>query len=248
VSWLLWEFDKRHWRLRAAASGTHAPTIQCRSMEPHRKLVRHFHEPGDFHELTFSRYQRRPLLTNDIWRHLLCRAIDRAISCHEFALAAFVLMPEHLHLLVYPRSSAAKTLAGQSSRQWHPTPRHRTSGSIADELSRLIADIKRPFSGRVKRLLAQAGDPLLTQLIVQERPGKQAFRFWQEGPGYDRNLSSASSVEQAIEYIHFNPVRRGLVTRAIDWKWSSARWYVSDGSDLDSHLPAIHGVPAGLFD
>jgi REP-associated tyrosine transposase len=28
-----------------------------------------------------------------------------------------------------------------------------------------------------------------------------------------------------IDYIHANPVRRGLVARAEDWEWSSARWY-----------------------
>ncbi len=34
-------------------------------------------------------------------------------------------------------------------------------------------------------------------------------------------LSSGSG----IDYIHANPVRRGLVARAEDWEWSSARWY-----------------------
>jgi hypothetical protein len=29
---------------------------------PHRKLVKHYHEPGDLHELTFSYYKRQPLL------------------------------------------------------------------------------------------------------------------------------------------------------------------------------------------
>jgi putative transposase len=28
-----------------------------------------------------------------------------------------------------------------------------------------------------------------------------------------------------IDYIHLNPVRRGLVERASDWKWSSAAWF-----------------------
>jgi putative transposase len=32
-----------------------------------------------------------------------------------------------------------------------------------------------------------------------------------------------------IEYIHLNPVRRGLVRRAVDWKWSSANWYEGNG-------------------
>ena len=27
-----------------------------------------------------------------------------------------------------------------------------------------------------------------------------------------------------IEYLHANPVRRGLVAKAEDWEWSSARW------------------------
>ncbi len=32
---------------------------------PHRKRVRHFDEPGHVHELTFSCYERRPLLVDD---------------------------------------------------------------------------------------------------------------------------------------------------------------------------------------
>ena len=53
-------------------------------------------------------------------------------------------------------------------------------------------------------------DALLDRLTIRERPGKQAFRFWQEGSGYDRNLSSPKLIESVIDYIHFNPVRREL--------------------------------------
>jgi putative transposase len=28
-----------------------------------------------------------------------------------------------------------------------------------------------------------------------------------------------------IDYLHANPVRRGLVAKAEDWEWSSTRWY-----------------------
>ena len=28
-----------------------------------------------------------------------------------------------------------------------------------------------------------------------------------------------------IEYLHANPVRRGLVAKVENWEWSSARWY-----------------------
>jgi putative transposase len=50
-------------------------------------------------------------------------------------------------------------------------------------------------------------------------------RFWQPGGGYDRNITSTEALRAVIEYIHANPVRRGLVARAEDWEWSSARWY-----------------------
>ena len=70
--------------------------------QPHRKRVRHFEEPGHVHELTFSCYRRLPLLTNDDWRQQLCTAIDRAIVRHRNRLLAFVLMPEHVHLVVHP--------------------------------------------------------------------------------------------------------------------------------------------------
>jgi len=122
-----------------------------------------------------------------------------------------------------------------------------SSEFVHKRLSRLLADIKQPFSRRVKRLLVNGKSSLLSQLTVAERPGKEAFRFWQEGPGYDRNLSSKETILAAIDYIHLNPVRRGLVARAIDWKWSSARWYASDGKGRDPDLPTIHGPPWELF-
>jgi putative transposase len=45
-----------------------------------------------------------------------------------------------------------------------------------------------------------------------------------------------------IDYLHANPVRRGLVERPLDWEWSSARWYAGEESALiqmDRTLPTI---------
>ncbi len=86
---------------------------------------------------------------------------------------------------------------------------------------------------------------LATQsLTVRERPDKICFRFWQEGAGYDRNLYTNEAILHSIDYIHLNPIRRGLCQKAVDWKWSSARFYASINplwSDPD--LPKIHGLP-----
>ena len=191
----------------------------------HRQTVKHHHEPGDLHELTFSCYRREPLLTNDRWRGHLARSIDDALASEQVHLVAFVFMPEHVHLLVWPTLLDA----------------------TADVIPRLLIDVKVPCSQKVKEDLLASGSRLLSRLTVRERPGKKVFRFWQQGPGYDRNLQKPATVMAAIHYIHLNPVRRGLCQAVTQWRWSSARWYVSDGTEIDTILPTIHGPPPGLF-
>jgi putative transposase len=193
-------------------------------IRPHRKLVKHYHDPGDLHELTFSCYHRLPLLTNDSWRERLARCIDEASQQTGVELAAFVFMPEHVHLLVVPTTS---------------TP----------AIDQYLAMVKQPFSKSMKEHLLEINSRLINRLTVQERPGKTCFRFWQEGPGYDRNMATPTVIQAAIDYIHQNPVRRGLVKRSIDWKWSSARWYLLDPPRQQlASLPFIHGLPAGALD
>ena len=189
---------------------------------PHRKLVKHYHEPGDFHELTFSCYGRLPLLTNNTWQSYLARAIDDAIQAQRFKLVAFVFMPEHVHLLVVPKL-------------------------VGTKVDKLLFAIKRPFSYRVKTRLADQRDPLYERLTVHQRPGKKTFRFWQEGPGYDRNIRREEALQASIDYIHLNPVRRGLVEKATDYLWSSARWYATDGKSHDDRLPKLSAVPPNWF-
>ncbi len=169
-------------------------------------------------------YRRIPLLTNDDWRRRFCKSLDEACIKTTMQLVAFVIMPEHVHLIVDP---------------------------LADDprLAELLAAIKQPFSHEIKEILRANSSGLLNRLTIQERPGKMSFRFWQEGPGYDRNLQKPSTILSSIDYLHMNPVRRGLVERASDWKWSSARWYLNDPPrEQDPDLPIIPGLRPEALD
>jgi len=117
------------------------------SNSPHRKRVKHLEGLGHLHELTFSCYRRKPLLTNDSWRGILARAIDKACEDEGFGLVAFVFMPEHVHLLVVPRDR-------ETSR-----------------VSRFLARFKQPTSKQIKAILVENKSKLVEQLTVQERPG-----------------------------------------------------------------------------
>ena len=186
---------------------------------PHSKTIQHFNVAGHAHLLTFSCYKRLPLLTNDTWRTWLSEGITRTLEKQRFTLIAFVYMPEHLHLLIFP-----------------------TDDTCAIE--QLLFAVKRPFSFKVKRALEESHSPLLQKLTIRDRPNHTSFRFWQEGPGHDRNLISAKNCLKAAEYIHNNPVRRGLCSTADRWRWSSWKFYhASDEYVRDQGLPRVHGFP-----
>ena len=185
---------------------------------PHRKRIKHFQEPGHLHELTFSCYQRLPLLTSSSRLEMLSASVQRAVVHHRYGLIAFVFMPEHVHLLVLPQREASSIPA-------------------------LLNAIKRPCSYRIKQLLMDSKSDLLEKLTVHQRPGVTTFRFWQEGPGFDRNITEAKTIEDAINYFHNNPVKRGLCERATDWKWSSARSFLLPETPLDPALPPLTKLP-----
>lgn len=144
---------------------------------------------------------------------MLADAIARACTTHRFDLLAFVFMPEHVHLLVFPNADPA--------------------------VSPLLKTIKQGVSRLMKTRLESVSPALVRELTVAERPGKDSFRFWQEGPGYDRNIVSTDALIASIRYIHRNPVARGLCDRPGEWRWSSFLQYDQPSSAAQDGAPRI---------
>jgi putative transposase len=68
-----------------------------------RKIRKTYNLVGHAHELTFSCFRRLPLLTKDRTRQWFVNALDRARTLHDFAICAYVIMPVHAHVLIFPR-------------------------------------------------------------------------------------------------------------------------------------------------
>jgi putative transposase len=68
----------------------------------HRKTCKRFNEPGHAHALTFSCFHRRAFLSKDRSRLWFTDALDRARLKHKLHDWAYVIMPEHAHLLIWP--------------------------------------------------------------------------------------------------------------------------------------------------
>jgi len=63
--------------------------------------------------------------------------------------------------------------------------------------------------------------------------------MWQQGPGYDRNLTSIESVRSTVDYLHMNPVRRGLCDHPRDWRWTSWRQHNEPDTDEPTDMPQV---------
>ncbi len=159
---------------------------------------RNYNDPGDAHELTFSCYRRYPFLKAERTRLWLAEALDQARGELSFDVWAYVFMPEHVHLIVHPRA-------------------------LVYDIALVRQAIKEPVGRKAIKYIEESAPDWLPKLT--RRRGRRVERlFWASGGGYDRNIKTAETLLQMIDYIHMNPVRRGLVQRAVDWPWSSAAW------------------------
>jgi putative transposase len=70
------------------------------------KRCRRYNEPGHAHFLTFTCFRGQPFLSRDRTRQWLADALARACEQHQFHLWAWVFMPEHVHVLVWPTQAS----------------------------------------------------------------------------------------------------------------------------------------------
>jgi putative transposase len=65
-----------------------------------RNPLKRYYGRGDLHFVTFSCYRRRPLLATARSRDRFVKILDLVRSKRKFLLLGFVVMPEHVHLLL----------------------------------------------------------------------------------------------------------------------------------------------------
>jgi putative transposase len=62
--------------------------------------LKRFHKSGQTHFVTFSCYHRRPLLTAVVAKRTFDVALERVRRGFGLCVYGYVVMPEHVHLLV----------------------------------------------------------------------------------------------------------------------------------------------------
>jgi putative transposase len=161
------------------------------------KRLHRYYGSGHLHFITSSCYQRRPLLDTARRRDLFLTILEQVRLRYSFVVVGYVLMPEHIHLLI-----------GEPDRG---TP------------STVMQVMKQRFA---RRVLGEWRRCPPAQFSLW-REALEAGHIWQHR-FYDFVVSSEVKIVEKLRYIHQNPVKRGLVLSAEEWKWSSFRHYAYD--------------------
>jgi putative transposase len=168
------------------------------------KNLKRYYGEGHLHFITCSCYRRLPLLGTVRARNVFVKTLSDVRSAYGIALVGFVVMPEHVHLLI-------------------SEPRRGTPSTVMQVLKQ-----------RVSRLMRQRGRKTAPTNQLRLRFGgeeKASPQFWQRR-FHDFNVWSAKKRKEKLEYMHANPVKRKLVMHPKDWPWSSYSAYAGDGTQL----------------
>ncbi len=105
----------------------------------------------------------------------------------------------------------------------------------SENLSKEIGDFK-SFTARtiIDFFEERNAGHILKQLEFYKLKGKKDrdHQVWQEG-SHPQLIQSHEMLNQKIEYIHNNPVKRGYVDDPLHWRYSSARNYAGQEGLLD---------------
>jgi len=145
-----------------------------------------------------------PVFTSQKYCDIIIESIKFCKTHKDLKLYAFVIMDNHIHLV-----------------------------AKAPELSDTLSSFKK-FTAKeiIDQLKLDNKQWLLSQLAFYKKKYKTEsdYQVWQEGI-HPQLILNEEMLRQKIEYIHCNPVRRGLVDLPEYWRYSSYRnYYLNDHS------------------
>jgi putative transposase len=101
---------------------------------------------------------------------------------------------------------------------------------LAPELSKVLQSLKRHTAKMIIGQLEQDQKTWVLDLLSfyrKKHKKESEYQVWQEG-FHPQQILSVEMLNQKIEYIHYNPVKRGLVMCPEHWVYSSAVDFILD--------------------
>ncbi len=163
-------------------------------------------DPDAPHFFTCTVLNWIPVFTRPETAGILLEALQHRQEKHDWRLYGYVILENHCHFV-----AQAPKLDEQIARF-----KSYTARKIIDYLQ----------EHRVARILDQL------RALKKSHKVESEFQFWEEG-SHPQILFTEDVLRQKLEYIHYNPVKRGYVDLPEHWRYSSARNY----QDIEGLIP-----------
>src|SRR5215216_2696561 len=158
--------------------------------------------------VTFTVVEWLPIFIDEATCKIITDSFNFCISNKYLRVNAYVIMPTHLHAILFDVEFNAERL------------KH-------------TLDDMRKFTGR--QLLDYSAKQLpkcLTEEFHRQAWKDRERRFWQPTQ-YPVGIYSEEFWKQKLDYLHHNPCRKGLVLQREDWRFSSAQyWLTGEKNDI----------------
>ena len=169
----------------------------------HRHLPK-FNDDSYAHFVTTRTYENSPYFRNVEFSHILLEEIRFYSEEYDFDILGYVIMPDHVHLLLW----------------WDKEKKPELN------VSKVMQGIKAGSARRIIDLMKHKGSEQVLRPTQIEYDGSKShkrnlrYHIWQPG-FYDFNVHNEEKLLEKLNYMHNNPVKAGLVQSPSDYRWSS---------------------------
>ncbi len=154
-------------------------------------------EDDQLYFLTMSVVEMIPIFTNSEYMNIIIDNFKFYQEKQQLKVYCYVIMDNHLHIIASHKDNLIQKIQNFKSY------------TAKEILGKLQTD-KRKW---ILKLFENSKKEYKTVSIYQ---------FWQEG-NQPKQIQNVEMFNQKVEYIHYNPVRRGLVADELHWIYSSAK-------------------------
>jgi REP element-mobilizing transposase RayT len=152
--------------------------------------------------VTFSVVEWLPVFIAESACQIITDSLNFCVKQKSLGVNAYVIMPTHLHAILF------------------------AVDFNAERLKRTLDDMRK-FTGRQLLNYSARHFPKCFAKEFQNHAGKdRERRFWQP-TRHPVGILSEAVWTQKMDYLHHNPCRKGFVLNPEDWRFSSARYWLT---------------------
>jgi REP element-mobilizing transposase RayT len=170
----------------------------------------------DPHFVTWSLVDWLPVFSTNRYCRIMADSLAFCRAEKGLLVHAYVVMLTHMHAIL-------------------------SAGNGAD-LSAIIRDLRKFTAKQIVQCLQQDGNSLFDWVFrdAARKDGRPqgSYKVWQSQT-HPETLLSKDFLLQKLEYLHNNPVRKGLVELPEHWTYSSAPFYVLGRQDGPLEIDAL---------